>query len=112
MKRPGRKPWRIPRSPVSSLRDGLQSVYWYAVSRAPDLRPYSRFLDIAGGSGIYGAGSSRIRMRQPYSKTQDKAASTLIAQRGYADRVSVLSGDMFVDPCQAATISTSFRMSA
>jgi SAM-dependent methyltransferase len=70
-----------------------------AVSRALDLRPYSRLLDIAGGSGIYAccvaAANPHMRATVFEKFPVDKIAVRLIAERGYADRVSVLSGDMF-----------------
>ena len=74
----------------------------HAVSRALDLRRHSRFLDIAGGSGIYAcsmvAAHPHLRATVFEKSPVDKVAARLIAERGYADRVSVLSGDMFADP--------------
>src|SRR5688572_15733883 len=72
-----------------------------AVSGALDLHVYSRLLDIAGGSGIY---ACCVVVAHPHMRATvfekppvDKVASRLVAERGYADRVSVLSGDMFAD---------------
>ena len=62
----------------------------------------SRVLDIGGSSGIYvcalvdhrSGWRGSIFERPP----MDIAARTLVAQRGYDDRIEVVSGDMFVDP--------------
>lgn len=65
-----------------------------------DLRA-SRVLDIGGGSGVY---ASALADRLPVTAAVferapvDTAARTLLAERGYEDRVEVISGDMFTDP--------------
>ncbi|MGI8807290.1 MAG: methyltransferase [Acidimicrobiales bacterium] len=61
--------------------------------------PGNRLLDIAGGSGAYATAlvdarpdlQATIVERPPV----DAAARTLLAERGYADRVRVVVGDMF-----------------
>ena len=62
----------------------------------------TRLLDIAGGSGIYAcaitAGHSDVRATVFEKPPVDQVAAQLIAERGYAERVSVLAGDMFSDP--------------
>ena len=73
-----------------------------ALARALAPRPGARLLDIAGGSGIYACTlaahhptlTATVFERPPV----DAIARTMIAKRGYADRVSVVAGDMFVDP--------------
>jgi len=72
-----------------------------AVARALDLRNYKQLLDIAGGSGIY---ACAIAAHHPHLKATvfekppvDKVALSAIAKRGFNDRVSVVSGDMFSD---------------
>jgi SAM-dependent methyltransferase len=76
-----------------------------AVARALDLSRHSRFLDIAGGSGIY---ACCVAARHPHMRATvfekppvDRVASGLIAERGFAGRVAVMSGDMFTDPLPA-----------
>jgi predicted O-methyltransferase YrrM len=61
----------------------------------------TRLLDIAGGSGIY---ACSIAAHHPHLAATvferppvDAIARRLITKRGYADRVSVIAGDMFTD---------------
>jgi SAM-dependent methyltransferase len=76
-----------------------------AVATALDLRNYHRFLDIAGGSGIYAccvvAAHAQMTATVFEKPPVDKVAARMIAQRGYLDRVSVVVGDMFADPLPA-----------
>jgi predicted O-methyltransferase YrrM len=65
-----------------------------------DCREYHKLLDIAGGSGIY---ACAIAAAHPHMRAAvfdkppvDQVAARLIAERGCAERVSVLAGDMFV----------------
>jgi len=62
----------------------------------------TRLLDIAGGSGIY---ACTIAAHHPHLAATvferppvDAIARRMIAKRGYADRVSVVAGDMFTNP--------------
>jgi SAM-dependent methyltransferase len=72
-----------------------------AMATSLDLGTYHRLLDIAGGSGIYaccvvathGHMTATVFEKSPV----DNVAGKMIAQRGYADRVSVVPGDMFTD---------------
>jgi SAM-dependent methyltransferase len=64
--------------------------------------PYHHLLDIAGGSGIY---ACAIVARHPHLKATilekppvDLLATQLIAERGFAGRVDVATGDIFRDP--------------
>ncbi|MBI3414062.1 MAG: methyltransferase [Verrucomicrobia bacterium] len=72
-----------------------------ALARALDLRDHQRFLDIAGGSGIYAccvvAAHPHLRAAVFEKPPVDQVAMRHIAQRGYADRVSVVAGDMFAE---------------
>ena len=72
-----------------------------ALVRALDLSGYQRFLDIAGGSGIYAccvvAAHPHIRAAVFEKPPVDQVATRHIAERGYADRVSVVAGDMFAE---------------
>ncbi|MGI8626079.1 MAG: methyltransferase [Geodermatophilaceae bacterium] len=61
-----------------------------------------RVLDVGGGSGIY---ACALLDRMPDMRAAvfecppvDQAARQLLADRGYADRVDVIAGDMFTDP--------------
>jgi len=63
---------------------------------------HHHLLDIAGGSGIY---ACAILARHPHLRATvlekspvDRIAQKLLAERGFADRISVHLGDMFVDP--------------
>lgn len=61
--------------------------------------PGQRLLDIGGGSGIYATAlvDARPDLRAAVLERVpvDAAARTLVAERGYADRVEVVTGDMF-----------------
>ena len=70
-----------------------------ALVRAVADVPGRRLLDIAGGSGIYATAwiDARPELRATVVERVpvDSAARTILADRGYADRVAVVSGDMF-----------------
>jgi hypothetical protein len=67
--------------------------------------PARRLLDVGGSSGAYA--SAIVDARPGLHATVferppvDSAARTLLAERGYADRIHVASGDMFADPLPA-----------
>lgn len=73
-----------------------------ALARAVDLTNHRRLLDIGGGSGIYACAlaarhaaiAATVLERRPV----DDIARRMIRQRGYADRVEVVAGDMFAAP--------------
>jgi len=73
-----------------------------AMARALDLRRHRRFLDIAGGSGIYAcavvAAHPHLTAAVFEKEPVNHVATKLIAERGYAKKVSVITGDMFTDP--------------
>ncbi len=63
---------------------------------------HHHLLDIAGGSGIY---ACAIVARHPHLRGTvlekspvDRITQKLLAERGFADRITVHLGDMFVDP--------------
>jgi 3-hydroxy-5-methyl-1-naphthoate 3-O-methyltransferase len=73
-----------------------------AMARKLDLAGRTRLLDIGGGSGIYacslvahhaGLGATVFEQRPV-----DRIAARCIAERGFADRIAVATGDMFQDP--------------
>jgi hypothetical protein len=70
-----------------------------AMARHLDCRGLTHLLDVAGGSGIY---ACALVARHPHLQATvlekppvDQVALRAIAQRGFADRVSVTPGDMF-----------------
>ncbi len=73
-----------------------------ALARTVQAGGFIRLLDIAGGSGIYACVlaahhpqlSATVFERPPV----DRIAHTMIARRGFGDRVAVAAGDMFTDP--------------
>ena len=73
-----------------------------ALAKQVDLRNHSRLLDVAGGSGIYAcamvAEHTHLKATVLDKPPVDGVARQLIAQRGFADRVSVVAGDMFNEP--------------
>ncbi len=76
-----------------------------ALAQALPAAGRTRLLDIAGGSGIYACAivaqhphlAATVFERPPV----DRIARTMIAQRGCAERVAVVAGDMFADPLPA-----------
>ena len=73
-----------------------------AMVKAVNLSGFSSFLDIAGGSGIYAcsavAGNPGLRASVFEKSPVDRVASQMIARRGFSDRISVVTGDMFAEP--------------
>jgi len=73
-----------------------------AVAQRLDCAAYRHLLDVAGGSGIY---ACAIVARHPHLRATvlekspvDRLAIQTIAERGFAGRVNVSTGDMFRDP--------------
>jgi hypothetical protein len=67
-----------------------------------DYSKHRHLLDIAGGSGIY---SCAIIARHPHLRATilekppvDRITAKCLAARGFADRISIHTGDMFADP--------------
>jgi SAM-dependent methyltransferase len=73
-----------------------------AVAKSVDLNSRKRLLDIGGGSGIYAcslvAHFKNLQAAVFEKPPVDKVAQRAIANRGCADRVQVIVGDMFKDP--------------
>lgn len=73
-----------------------------AVAQALAPGERTRLLDIAGGSGIYACAITAAHP-QLHATVFEKppvnwVAAKLVMQRGYAERISVLAGDMFNEP--------------
>jgi SAM-dependent methyltransferase len=64
--------------------------------------PVTALLDVGGSSGVYAAalfpGRPAARAAVFEREPVDAAARTLLAARGWADRIDVVTGDMFADP--------------
>jgi SAM-dependent methyltransferase len=64
-----------------------------------------RVLDVGGGSGAYACAlvdrTPELRATVFERPPVDSAARTLLAERGYRDRIEIRSGDMFTDPLPA-----------
>ena len=64
--------------------------------------PVTALLDVGGSSGIYAAAVLRDRPGARAAVFErppvDVAARTLLTRRGLADRIDVVTGDMFADP--------------
>ena len=73
-----------------------------AMAERLDCSKYRHLLDIAGGSGIYAcalvARHTHLRATILERPPVDRLARQTVAERGFADRVSVSVGDMFRDP--------------
>jgi hypothetical protein len=73
-----------------------------ALAKSLDVSARTRLLDIAGGSGVYACSlvthhphlSATVFEKPPV----DRIAARAIANRGCSDTVSVVAGDMLVDP--------------
>ena len=72
-----------------------------ALARKVDLAESKALLDIAGGSGIYAcalvARHAHLRASVFEKPPVDRIARESIAERGYSEKVSVITGDMFTD---------------
>jgi O-methyltransferase domain/Dimerisation domain len=73
-----------------------------AVARAVDLRQHHQVLDIAGGSGIYSCclveHYSNLRATVLERPPVDTVTARAIGERGFSDRISIHSADMFTEP--------------
>lgn len=84
---------------ITAAMDSRARLLSPGLARALADLPVRRILDIAGGSGMYATAlvdahpdrSATIVERVPV----DTAARALLAERGYADRVRVMAGNMF-----------------
>jgi 3-hydroxy-5-methyl-1-naphthoate 3-O-methyltransferase len=70
-----------------------------ALAKKLDLKGRARFLDIGGGSGIYACSTAahhpHISAAVLDQSPVDRIAEKLIAERGFAGRVEVVTGNMF-----------------
>ncbi|MHB8694346.1 MAG: methyltransferase [Solirubrobacteraceae bacterium] len=90
---------------ITSAMDARGAFLGPALAAVLDDLFARRVLDIGGSSGAYSCAlvdrfpglSATVFERPPV----DRAAQTLLADRGYGDRVHVVSGDMFSDPLPA-----------
>ncbi len=84
---------------ITAAMDARGRLLAPAMAQAMADVPVRRLLDIAGGSGIYATAcvDARPDLRATVVERVpvDGAARALLADRGYADRVSVVAGDMF-----------------
>ncbi len=73
-----------------------------AAAKSVDLSGQTRLLDIAGGSGIYAcsflAHHPQLAATVLEKPPVDRIAARAISKRGYADKVTVLAGDMLGAP--------------
>jgi hypothetical protein len=87
--------------PFTAAMDCRGVLLGPAMARKVDLSGSTALLDIAGGSGIYAcsfvARHSHLRAAVFEKKPVDRIARENIARRGYAEKVNVLTGDMFAD---------------
>ena len=87
--------------PFTAAMDCRGFLLGPAMAKKLDLSANTALLDIAGGSGIY---ACALVARHPHLKAAvldrppvDRIARECIAKRGYAEKVSVIAGDMFTD---------------
>jgi SAM-dependent methyltransferase len=70
-----------------------------ALARVSGLTGTERLLDLAGGSGVYACALAAfypgLRCAVLEREPVDRIASAAIAKRGYAERVPVITGDLF-----------------
>jgi protein-L-isoaspartate O-methyltransferase len=87
--------------PFTAAMDCRGVLLGPAMARKLDLSQSTALLDIAGGSGIYScalvANHPHLRASVFEKKPVDRIARESIAKRGYAEKVSVIVGDMFTD---------------
>jgi SAM-dependent methyltransferase len=77
-----------------------------ALAKNLELGGRTRLLDIAGGSGVYACGLAAhfpaLRASVFEKAPVDAIASKAIAERGFADRIDVVTGDMLREPLPAS----------
>ncbi len=85
--------------PFTAAMDCRGVLLGPALAKGLDLAESTALLDIAGGSGIYAcalvARHTHLRASVFEKPPVDRIARESIAARGYAEKVSVVSGDMF-----------------
>ena len=89
---------------ITAAMDARGNFLGPALADALHDLPVRRVLDIGGSSGVY---ACALAARMPVTGAVferppvDAAARTLLAQRGQAGRIKVISGDMFTGPLPA-----------
>jgi hypothetical protein len=90
---------------ITAAMDGRGAFLAPALAEAIADVPITALLDVAGSSGVY---STAVLGARPDVKAAvferppvDTAARTLLQARGLADRIDVITGDMFADPLPA-----------
>jgi ubiquinone/menaquinone biosynthesis C-methylase UbiE len=73
-----------------------------AIAQRLDCAAYHHLLDVAGGSGIYACAMvtrpAHLRATVLDKTPVDRLARQAMAERGFSECVSIVSGDMFQDP--------------
>jgi SAM-dependent methyltransferase len=73
-----------------------------AMAKVLDCSRHHHLLDVAGGSGIYAcsivARHTHMRATIFEKPPVDRLAISLVAERGFSEKISVTTGDMFEDP--------------
>jgi hypothetical protein len=73
-----------------------------AMAKKLDCARYHHLLDVAGGSGIYACATVAqhpyLRATVLEKRPVDQLAKQSVAERGFTDRVSIATGNMFDDP--------------
>ncbi|HVF13899.1 MAG TPA: methyltransferase [Acidimicrobiales bacterium] len=84
---------------ITAAMDARGTLLAPALANALADVPGDRLLDLAGGSGIYATALVDARPGLEATVVErvpvDSAARTILAGRGYADRVAVMIGDLF-----------------
>jgi 3-hydroxy-5-methyl-1-naphthoate 3-O-methyltransferase len=87
---------------ITAAMDARGAFLAPALAEAIASVPITALLDVAGSSGIYSsavlAGRRGVRAAVFERTPVDTAARTLLQARGLADRIEVITGDMFADP--------------
>jgi hypothetical protein len=86
---------------ITAAMDARGAFLAPALARAISDVPMTALLDVAGSSGTYStaviAGRRGVRAAVFERPPVDTAARTLLQARGLADRIDVITGDMFAD---------------
>jgi SAM-dependent methyltransferase len=87
--------------PFTAAMDCRGILLGPALARRVNLAERKAVLDVAGGSGVYAsalvARHSQLRAAVLEKAPVDRVARASIEQRGFKDRVDVITGDMFSD---------------
>jgi predicted O-methyltransferase YrrM len=87
---------------VTAAMDARGAFLGPALAAAVADIPARRVLDVGGSSGVYACAlldaDPQLRATVFERAPVDQVARTLLADRGYSDRVEVITGDMFTNP--------------